>query len=78
MWVIFRDPNIVFDHLDKFVYEVVNDEDILAYQAHLCAKVGGAKQALHTEVYFLQPFVNSDDTHYFARRYNTWTQRASK
>jgi hypothetical protein len=32
MWVIFRDPKTVFNHVDKYVVELVEDKDILTYQ----------------------------------------------
>jgi hypothetical protein len=73
MWVIFRDPNNVFNHLDKFVYQIVNDEDILAYQRALYERSGGRMHELNQTVFFMQQLLTSeDDVEYFARRYNTW------
>lgn len=73
MWVIFRDPNTLFNHLDKYVYEIVEDDDILAYQRELHAKVGGQIHELNQTVFFLQQCVSShNEVEYFARRYKTW------
>jgi hypothetical protein len=73
MWVIFRDPNTVFTHLDKFVYQLVNDEDILTYQRALRERSGGRMHEVNQSVFFMQQFLTTDDdVEYFARRYNTW------
>lgn len=73
MWVIFRDPNTMFNHLDKFVYEIVNDEDILKYQVALHEKVGGKVHEINQTVFFLQQFISShNDVEYFARKYKVW------
>lgn len=73
MWVIFRDPNTMFNHIDKYVYEIVEDKDILGYQTKLYQQVGGRTHELNQTVFFLQQLVTSkDDVEYFARRYNTW------
>lgn len=74
MWVIFRDPRSLFNHLDKYVVAVVADEDILEYQKRLVAEVNGKPYELH-DVGFLQQFVTApDDVDYFARKYKTWTR----
>ena len=73
MWVIFRDPKTVFNHLDKFVLEVVEDEEILAYQASLMDTLGGRAHEFHSNVYFLQPFFTSkQDVDYFVKKYKPW------
>jgi hypothetical protein len=75
MWVIFRDPKTPFNHIDKFVLDVVAEEDILAYQKQLTETVGGRAHEIHLDVYFIQQFFTSkDDVEYFARRYKTWRQ----
>lgn len=71
MWVIFRDPKTPFNHLDKFVVEMVADTDILTYQAQLLATLGGRTYDIHRDVYFLQSFfTSSQEVDYFVRRYN--------
>ena len=73
MWIVFRDPITAFNHLDKYVFELVEDKDILAFQEKLHAVVGGRKREFHHDVYFLQEFLSSaDDVHYVARKYNVW------
>lgn len=73
MWVIFRDPNTAFTHLDKFVYQIVEDDDILAYQCALHQRSGGRIHELNQTVFFMQQFLTTeDDVEYFARRYNIW------
>jgi hypothetical protein len=70
MWVIFRDPKNSFNHLDKFVLEIVEDNDILGYQAQLLQTEGGTAHVIHPDVFFLQPLLSSSkDVEYFARRY---------
>jgi hypothetical protein len=74
MWVIFRDPNTVFTSLDKYTLELVEDKDILAYQAQLLKTEGGTAHVIHPDVYFLQPLLTSaKEVDYFARRYKTWS-----
>lgn len=73
MWVLFRDPKTAFNHIDKYVFDVVEDEDILTYQAQMVATIGGRGHDIHLDVYFVQPFLTSDQhVNYFARRYKTW------
>ena len=75
MWIIFRDPNTVFNHIDKFVSEIVEDDDIEAYQAKLLSAVGGVLFEFHPEGRFAQKFVRSkDDVEYFARKYKVWSK----
>lgn len=79
MWVIFRDPKTVFNHLDKFVLEVVEDNAILDYQTQLSNTLGGRAHEFHRDVYFLQPFFTSkQDVDYFARKYKSWSTSPSK
>ena len=73
MWIIFRDPKTAFNHLDKYVIEVVADEDILAYQKQMNEVIGGRQHEILQDVYFLQPFFSSkDDVEYFVRKYRPW------
>lgn len=73
MWVIFRDPKTAFNHPDKYVFEMVEDEDILKYQKGMSEILGGQAYDFHQDVYFLQPFFTSkDDVEYFVRKYKPW------
>jgi hypothetical protein len=75
MWVIFRDPKTAFNHPDKYVFEMVADEDILTYQKQMG---NGHVYEIMTDIYFLQPFFRSkDDVEYFARKYKTWHSQES-
>lgn len=74
MWVIFRDPKTVFNHLDKFVMELVADEDILTHQKRMVEVIGGRGHDIMRDVYFLQPFFTSaQDIDYFAKKYKPWS-----
>ena len=73
MWIVFRDPKTIFTHLDKYVVEVVADEDIRTYQAQMKEVLGGRSHDFLADVYFLQPFFTSkDDVEYFVRKYKPW------
>jgi hypothetical protein len=73
MWVIFRDSKSSFEHLDKYVVDMVADEDIAAYQQHLLKMHGGNAQEFHRDVYFLQAFLRTEkDVDYFIRKYRPW------
>jgi hypothetical protein len=75
MWVIFRDPKTAFNHPDKYVFEMVADEDIHAYQRQMVSVIGGRAHEFLTDVYFLQPFFASkDDVDYFVRKFKPWSQ----
>ena len=61
-------------HMDKYVTQLVEDKDILAYQEMLLAANGGRKFELNLDVYFSQQFVTTtDDVEYFARKYTPWS-----
>lgn len=79
MWILFRDPLTVFNHLDKYVVDVIADSDILTYQTQLKETLGGRAHEFHRDVYFLQPFFTSkQDVDYFVRKYKTWLPSPSK
>jgi len=76
MWVIFRDPKTAFNHPDKYVFEMVADNDILKYQKGMGEIIGGRAHDFLQDVYFLQPFFTSkDDVEYYVRRYIPWATR---
>jgi hypothetical protein len=78
MWIIFREPRTPFNHIDRFVADMVEDEDIIAYQKQLAATVGGRIHEVRDDVYFLQSFFSPEKGgDYFARRYKTWQAQAS-
>ena len=76
MWVIFRDPESVFLDMDKYIVDVIADDDILAYQTKLLKAYGGQGHEIQTYVLFMQPFMTtSSGVHYFARKYKLWESR---
>jgi len=78
MWVIFRDPETVFLSMDKYIVDVIADDDILAYQTQLLRALGGQCHEVHTYVYFIQPLVTTKaGVCYFARKYKTWSPSLS-
>lgn len=78
MWIVFRDPKTIFNHPDKYVFEMVGDEDIIKYQKGMGDVIGGRSHDFLQDVYFLQPFFTSkDDVDYFVRKYKPWSLHAS-
>lgn len=74
MWIVFRDPKTAFNHPDKYVFEMVGDEDILAYQKGMSEILGGRSHEIMQDVYFLQLFFTSkDDVEYYVRKYKPWS-----
>ena len=73
MWIVFRDPQTPFLHLDKYVVALVEDKDIRAYQSDLLRRIGGRAYEFELEVLYLQQFVTGqDETEYYARRVVPW------
>lgn len=66
MWVIFRENKSVFTHMDKNVFAVVEDKDVLEIQDALVNATGGTPYPLLRELDCLQNFVGND---YFAKHY---------
>jgi hypothetical protein len=70
MWVIYRNPRNCYTHLDKNVYGVVEDKDILEFQKKLAETLGKPAEELIPTLPYLQLFVGD----YFARHYVPMTQ----
>jgi len=66
MWVIFHDGSSRFTHIDKNVFALVEDKDILEFQVMLSCATGEMTHVLIENSMFLQNFVGND---YFARKY---------
>lgn len=66
MWVIFRDPKDHYTYLDKYVFGVVDDKDILVFQKRLAEKLGQTPHLIIEEAKHLQRIVGN---HYYAKRY---------
>lgn len=75
MWIIFRDPETIFLDMDKYIVDMIADDDILPYQTKLLKEFGGHGHEVQTYVYFMQPFVTaSNGTCYFIRKFKPWSQ----
>jgi len=70
MWVIYRDPRNHYDNIDKYVYGVVEDKDVLEFQQKLAETLKKTPDELIPGLPYLQGFVGS----YFARHYVPMTQ----
>lgn len=70
MWVIFHEPRTHFTHMDKNVFGVVDDKDILGFQKRLADKLGQIPHLIIEEAKHLQPLVGN---HYYAKRYDPMT-----
>jgi hypothetical protein len=75
MWIIFHDSKSIFTHVDKNVFALVEDKDILEFQTHLAARLRAQAHTVVEQSDYLQNFVGND---YFARRYLPMTPRISK
>ena len=75
MWIIFHEANSIFTHIDKNVFALVEDKDILEFQKQLARRTSLHPHKLIEHSEFLQNFVGND---YFARRFIPMTPRISK
>ena len=66
MWVLFYERKSLFTFMDKNVFAVVEDKDILGVQTTLAKMTGGTVYPLLEELDCLQNFVGND---YFAKHY---------
>ena len=72
MWVIFHEPRSIFTHIDKNVFALVEDKDIVEFQKNLSKTTGQMSHALLEDSKFLQNFVGNE---YFARKFVPMTPR---
>ncbi len=70
MWVIYRDPDNHRQDIDKYVYGLVEDTEILAFQQKLAETLKKTPDELIPNVRHLQSLVGE----YFARHYQPMTQ----
>ena len=72
MWIVFRDPQTVFYQVDKYVVDLVEDDDISAYQDMLSNTSGGMRIEFHTDVHYIQPFFRTPDgVDYSVKKYKS-------
>jgi hypothetical protein len=57
------------------VYQLVDDANILAYQAMLVKTQKGEAEPFLPMVSFIQPFVRTDKGMYYIRRYSLWLNK---
>ncbi len=72
MWVIFHERRNMFTHVDKNVFALVEDKDILEFQKNLAKAIGQQDHALIEHCTFLQNFIGNE---YFAKQYVPMTPR---
>jgi hypothetical protein len=75
MWIIFHEARSIFTHIDKNVFALVEDKDVLEFQRTLAATTGEMSHPVIEYCGHLQNFVGNT---YFARRYIPMTPRTSK
>lgn len=66
MWVIFHERKSIFTHMDKNVFALVEDKDILEFQRMLSCSAGEPLYELIDNCSYVQAFVGND---YFAKKY---------
>ncbi len=72
MWVIFHERRTIFTHIDKNVFALVEDKDILEFQKNLAKTTGQMSHGLLEDSTFLQNFVGNE---YFAKKFVPMTPR---
>ena len=72
MWVIFHDRRTMFTHIDKNIFALVEDKDIVEFQNNLAKATGQMSHALLEDSKFLQNFVGNE---YFAKKFVPMTPR---
>jgi len=76
MWVIFHERKSLFTHIDKNVFALVEDKDILTFQSSLANITGDMIYPLLEGCYDrVQNFVGTD---YFVKQYVPMTQYTDK
>jgi sulfatase maturation enzyme AslB (radical SAM superfamily) len=58
--------------MDKFVVNIVHDDDLETYQRKLAGDKGSVYEIMRNAKY-LQQFVISDNTLYYAKQYEFWS-----
>lgn len=72
MWVIFHERKTMFTHVDKNVFALVEDKDIVEFQKNLSKSTGETSHTLVQHSTFLQNFVGNE---YFAKKFVPMTPR---
>ena len=71
LWVVYCDPNSVWNHMDKYVVNIVDDKDLDVYQRTLAGDKGTIYEVMRNATY-LQQFVIANGNSYYIRQYEFW------
>lgn len=72
MWVIFHERRTIFTHIDKNVFALVEDKDVVEFQKNLAETNGQMVHPVIEHCLHLQNFVGNE---YFARKFVPMTPR---
>lgn len=72
LWVVYCDPNSVWNHMDKYVVNIVHDRDLDSYQRTLAGEKGTIYEVIR-EAKHLQQFVIANGNIYYIRQYEFWS-----
>lgn len=72
MWVIFHERRTIYTHIDKNVFALVEDKDIVEFQKNLSKTTRQTSHTLLEDCTFLQNFVGNE---YFAKKFVPMTPR---
>lgn len=71
LWVVYCDPNTVWNHMDKYIVNIVDDKDLDAYQRSLAGDKGSVYEVVRHAKH-MQPFVIANGNVYYVRQYEYW------
>ena len=66
MWVIFQDRKSIFTNIDRNVFAIVEDKDILEFQKQLAKATGDMRHTIIEDCLHLQNFIGNE---YYAKLY---------
>ena len=71
LWVVYCDPNTVWNHMDKYVVNIIEDKDLDAYQRSLAGDKGTTYEIIR-HMKHMQQFVIANGNVYYVRQYEYW------
>lgn len=72
LWVVYCDPNSVWNHMDKYVVNIVHDRDLDSYQCTLAGENGTMYEVIRQSKH-MQHFVIANGNIYYIRQYEFWS-----
>lgn len=72
MWIVYCDPNTSWNHMDKYVVNIVDDNNLDSYQQILAGE-GGTSYEILRNARYLQQFVISNNNIYYIKQYEFWS-----